>query len=162
MARTKNSPNRLKAGDPGFNLSKPKNGRKMPLITAQEQVDVKFAILDKLTKGEAKTISEAARQLEISPQRVYSWGKSDPDFREAVSATREVVADELEERLRSHGNFIPLMFLLKAYRPEFRENYRFDGVNSKMDEILAELSRKAKQPEEKKVEETKEPETTQE
>ena len=162
MARTKGSKNRIKIGDPRFNMNRPKKATKLPHMSTEEIMDTKHKILELLSSGDATTISEAARSINVEPHKVYTWGRSDPDFREAVTAAREVVADDIEKRLQNHPNFIPLMFLLKAYRPEFRENYRYGGTDSKLEEILGELSRKAQEeplptPEPEKVEKPPEP-----
>ncbi len=102
-----------------------------------------------LSKGECETISDAARKMGVDPTRVYAWSTNDPDFQNMVKAARQVVADDIEKHLRHHKNFIPLMFLLKAYRPEFKESFKLDIVDSKMSEILEEL-RKAGKPETEK------------
>ena len=147
--RPKGSPNRPGSQKPGRKTGQ----HRMPTMTDDEILDSKYKIIELLLEGKAVTISDAARQLELSPAQVYSWGKTDPDFTAAIKSVREVVADDLEVKLRTHNNFIPQMFALKAYRPEFRDNARIDYVDSKLGEILNELKQAGQKKPDVKTEE---------
>lgn len=139
MARTKGSRNKY----PSKRLV---NKGRMPTITMEEQFDQKHKIIQLLCDGTAQTISDAARQCGLKPVNVWHWGRTDPDFKDALYAAQEVLADTLERKLTDSHNFIPWMFLLKKIRPEYKDNYRFDGTSSKMQEILEELSKLSKEP----------------
>jgi len=135
-----------------------KPGRsKLPQMSSAEMVDAKYRVLDIMQRGMAKTIADAARIAGFEPHLVYKWAFDDKDFLQMMKLTREIVADDLESKLQRHGNFIPLMFLLKAYRPMFRDNYKIDIGTDKMEELLSELreagSRKVPKIEVTKVEE---------
>jgi len=121
-----------------------KTGRKLgrssiAQMPAEAVLDYKYKILDVINRGLARTISEAARKVGVTPVQAYNWADNDIEFKEAIRQVREVIADELEEKLRNHANFIPLMFILKGYRPMFRDNYKIDIGSSKLEELLGEL-----------------------
>jgi len=151
--------NKLQPGDPNYDPEKNKPGRKQGKhrifqFTDQEIVETKYKVLNLLATGVCTTIADACRAISVDPVRLYSWALTDPDFKEAVKAVRQVIADDIEKDLRTHANFIPKMFILKAYRPEFKENAKITVDDSKLSEILAELREAgAKQEETTKVKE---------
>jgi len=144
--RPPGSKNRLMPGDVGYDPTKNKPGRKargsfMPRLSDESILKYKTQILELLSSEEVTTVSEAARILKLNPAKVHNWASNDKDFQEMIKLTREVIADDIEKRLRDSKHFIPQMFLLKAYRPMFRENYKLDLGSSKMEELLMELKK---------------------
>lgn len=101
--------------------------------------DLKVRMLELLTEGEAETLTEAAEMIGLDPARAYRWVGSDADFRELLSNVKQVTADRIEKEFRHHGNFIPKMMLLKAYRPEFRDNARLDLNTQGVKRLLEDL-----------------------
>ncbi len=146
MGRPAGSKNRQGAQKPGRKTGQVR--LKSLQMTDGEIMDAKYAILKALSAGQARTISEAARLINIDPVKVYFWGESDPDFRDAVKSIRQVIADELEDKLNESKNFIPWMFLLKAYRPEYKDKYVFDTNSGNMEKLLNEIREAGKKKEE--------------
>ncbi|XUX01219.1 MAG: helix-turn-helix domain-containing protein [Dehalogenimonas sp.] len=107
---------------------------------------MKLKILDLLHSGAAINLTEAARQLGVNPQRAQDWKKSDEEFAQAVTDSQQILADNLESRLSKIENFIPMMFLLKKIRPEYRDNYRQTQIDPKFMEFLTKLAQIRQQP----------------
>jgi len=140
MPRPKGSPNRLKPGDPNYKKPGRKSGAtSLPQHTDEQVLDYKYQILKLMSEGKAKTLSEACRLIGVDPVRVYAWGNTDRDFQQMVRLTREVIADDIEASFTTHANFIPQMMLLKSYRPMFRDTYKFDIRNERLEKLLGEL-----------------------
>jgi len=136
----------LKPGDPGYKAPGRKAGStRLPQFTDAEILDYKVEVLQLLATGEVHTISDAARKLGIDPTRVHAWAYNDKDFQEMLRLSHEVVADNIETRLQESKHFIPLIFLLKGYRPMFRDSYKFDVSNEALEKLLGEL-RELKEP----------------
>jgi len=136
-----------------YNEFKNKPGRKhgstalervMPKLRDDEILEAKVEILRLISSGEANTLAGAARLAGLNPLRVHAWSNSDPDFQQMAYLAREVRADKLEEKLETCGNFIAWMFLLKAQRPQYRDNYRRPQEDSKAQELLGKLLELAK------------------
>jgi hypothetical protein len=70
------------------------------------------------------TVYRAAQIADIAPKTAYQWQKLDTDFAEAWEDALESSTDVLEtsmyERAKAHDT-IAGIFLLKKYRPEFRD-----------------------------------------
>jgi len=139
MGRPPGSPNKPGGQKPG---RKPKSSC-LPHFSDAYILKYKVQILELMTSGNILTLTEAARQLGIPPIRVHAWTASDKDFGELVKLTREVRADELEEELSRHANFIPKMMILKGYRPMFREGFKVTVTDDKTRELLEELKKLA-------------------
>jgi len=136
MARPKGSKNKPGSRKPG----RKENSTSIPKqFTDNEIIEYKVLILQMMVDGKAQTVTSACRTLGIPPTRGHGWLKGDPDFKELVEMVGQVIADEIEEDFRVHGHFIPRMMLLKRYRPEFRETYKFDIKNDKLEELLERL-----------------------
>ncbi len=108
--------------------------------TDREIVDLKAKIINILVEGQAKTIKDAALIAGVNPVVAWSWAQHDKTFKQCLDAVHQVVADGLESQLREEKNFIPLMFLLKGYRPEFRENAKIEIKSEGVEKLLAELA----------------------
>lgn len=145
MGRPIGSPNKPGGKKPG---RKPKSSH-LPHFSDAYILKYKVQILELMTSGNVLTLTEAARKLDIPPTRVHSWTSADKDFAELVRLTREVRADELEEDLSTHANFIPKMMILKGYRPMFRDSFKLTVTDDKTRELLEELKKLAVTKEEK-------------
>ncbi len=129
MARTKGAKNKRK-------MFKPIDEHK---YTDEEIFFAKQNIMDMLMKGEASSIADAARKMNIHPARAHDWCRCDKDFQALLRECKEVFADDLEVELRHHPNFIPKMMILKGYRPEFRDNARLDVKSDGLEKLIKEL-----------------------
>ncbi len=137
-----------KLGRPKGSHDKPNSPRaqkKLPTsrsrfrLTEAEYTDIKFKIISELESGQVETVTEAAENIGVNPTVAYRIMKSDPDFGEAVKAAREIVADKIEKELIGNSNVIAKIFLLKGYRPMFRDTFKVEQHNPKLEEWLAEL-----------------------
>ena len=79
------------------------------------------------------TLTAAAAHCGIDRTVVYDWAHADPDFALALQRQKTAVADRLEEELlrraMSGTGQMPDtlgIFLLKGYRPMFRERFGVD------------------------------------
>ncbi len=119
---------------------------KKPLRDAQI-IELKSQILELLTDGTCKTISEAAKKIGINPARVWDWSGNDKDFYEALEIAHQITADNIEASFLANPQwYIPNMMLLKGYRPQFRDNYKGEAKNSKLESLLEELRQVSKLP----------------
>lgn len=140
---------------PGAKKPGAKPGKsKVSKLKPEQIIEKKVEILDLLSNGQAGTLTEAAKIIGVRPVQVYHWNQTDKDFQEMVKLVREVKADEIETYLRGNKNLVAQIFLLKGYRPMFRDSYRVVEIrDEKTKELLEELRKLGKQ--ENKVEETK-------
>jgi len=111
----------------------------LPKLPPEQVLRIKVKILEQMVADAPTTLTSAARKLGIDPIKAHNWVQTDRGFGELVKMTREVVADQIEEEFWKHANFIPKMMVLKAYRPEFRDNYKVDLNNERLEELLKEL-----------------------
>lgn len=118
--------------------------KKHLILSSEEVLKAKAGILELLSNGECMSISAAAKRLGLNPTKVVHWAFYDEDFAELIRLSKEVVADQLEDELAHHVNFIPKMMILKGLRPMYRDSYKFDVSNEKVEELLKEL-RKARE-----------------
>jgi len=129
-------------GQPGY---KPKLRAKLPRIVSDDEIlAIKVDILELLSAGDAQTVAAAARKLGVQPVRVYGWAKEDEDFWDCVKLAQQVQADGIVAEFLEHKNFIPKMMLLKAWRPEFRDNFKVQVESSEMKNLLNELKEAGK------------------
>lgn len=133
----------LKGRLKGCKDKKPRKTARRPLakFTPDEILDYKLKILKFLETGEARTLTECASLLDIPALRVHQWSKDDKDFQSMIGLAQEVQADKIEAEFMGHANFIPKMMLLKAWRPMYRDNFKVDMTNSKLEQMLEELKR---------------------
>ena len=115
--------------------------RRLTNYLPDEILTYKLKILEMLEKGQARTLTQCAEILEIPAVRVHGWSASDKDFQEMIRLVREIIADKIEAEFSTHANFIPKMMLLKAYRPMFKDNFRLDVTNTRLEEMLNELKK---------------------
>lgn len=108
-------------------------------MTDEEILDAKVEILRLLSDGVVKTVAEAARSLGLSPNRVYMWVKSDKDFKGLMDAVHEVIADDIEAHFLEVKHDIPLLMLLKGYRPIFRDNFKLEFSTEKIEQFMKDL-----------------------
>lgn len=131
-------------------VPKPKRGRPRTRVelgyshivahqTPEEIKLNKLKIINLLMTGKAYNITDACEQAGILPQLAFGWAKRDETFAAIIQNVHEVVADELEKELREYDHFIPKMFLLKAYRPEFRDNHKVNVTSETLELLLKEL-----------------------
>lgn len=92
-----------------------------------------------MVSGRTSTLSKAAEIAGYRSAQAYHWSQDDPDFKVALELADEILADSIEQKLIDSPNFIPQMFLLKAIRPKYRDNYRTFETNSKLEELLTRL-----------------------
>ena len=160
MARPIGAKNKKMPGDPGYKKPGRKAGSTVFQLADDQILAFKARILELLASGKATTITDAADKVGVEAARVYAWGKNDPDFRDMLALSREVVADRLEKELAEHANFIPKMMILKGLRPMYRDSYKTPMDDNKLRELLEALKNvKDKDKEEKQetVEEIEEP-----
>ncbi len=108
-------------------------------LSPDDIIAYKIKVLEFLTDGQARTLSSAATMAGLPASRVHHWAREDKDFEEAINLAREIVADKIEDYLIDNKNPIVQIFLLKGYRPMFRENFKIDIRNPKLEELLLEL-----------------------
>ena len=81
------------------------------------------------------TLEAAARACDIDRKTVYNWRKADPKFDRAVSSAQDVALDQLEGKafevaMNREGRYyekdasLNRFFLLKGYRPQFKDAWR--------------------------------------
>jgi hypothetical protein len=102
---------------------------------------VKVLELMESNPTEYSTVTQAARKLGINPTQIHTWILNDANFRAAIKMINEVLADANEQYLQSSKNIVAHIFLLKGRRPEFRDNYRVDVQNTKLEELLTQLNK---------------------
>ena len=125
---------------PGYVKPGPKSGlSRYNRMSPDTVLHYKGKILDLLCTGQARTYTEAAEKLGVTPAKVHAWALWDKDFQEALHLAKEIVADKLETKLTDHANFIPQMMILKGLRPIYRDNYKIDLQDSRTKELLEEL-----------------------
>ena len=77
--------------------------------------------------SEHGTVRAACRAADIERVTYYKWIKEFPEFKEACEASIENFVDDLEEqgflRAKDKSDLL-LMFHLKRFRPQYRDNYR--------------------------------------
>ena len=122
---------------------KPRKGGKkaLPKPSGDQILTYKLQILEMLEKGEARTLTECATKLGVSAARVHAWSYNDKDFQEMIHLAQEVQADKLEDEFLNLPErfFIPKMMLLKAWRPMYRDTFKIDTTNTKLEDMLLEL-----------------------
>jgi len=118
-------------------------------MTDEEILDAKVEILRLLSDGVVKTVADAARAINLSPNRVYMWCRTDKDFKELMASVYEVIADDIEKGFIEGKDFVPKMMLLKGYRPRFRDNFKLDFSTENVEKFLAELKEMGRKPEQK-------------
>lgn len=111
----------------------------------EEIFRLKKEILRLFDERQVSNLSQAAEQLSISKMRVHSWRKSDPEFAKQLDVAEELLADDLEIALReckTAAQVTAIIFLLKGLRPQkYRDNYKFEVENPKVQELLSEIKR---------------------
>ena len=128
--------------------------KKMPRYSPDEILAYKIKILDMLEAGEAFTLTQCAEKLEIPALRIYHWSVDDKDFQSMVHLAQQVRADIIEEEFVHHANFIPKMMLLKSWRPQYRDNFKVDITNNKLEDMLQELKQLGQKSEQHEPEST--------
>lgn len=87
---------------------------------------------------ERGTIAAGCRHADIDRKTYYNWIQAGGDFKEAVEAAFEIVADDLEEagyeRAKEKSDIL-LIFLLKGLRPKFRDNFKEGGGQKPEEEV---------------------------
>ena len=125
MTRHKGSKNK-----PGYKKPGKKTGSLMlegKTVNPQLLDTFKEELLSLMEVGECHTVSQAAERMGIPARFVWRMAFKDQDFgvliRQAQIVLRQIKADKLEQEIADSGNIIGKIFLLKGYRPEFRDNY---------------------------------------
>lgn len=96
------------------------------------------------------TVFRAATIAGISKKTAYLWAEADPAFAEAWQEALESSSDELEscmyERAKEKDTLAGI-FLLKKYRPEFRDRVTVDlgEVQGQIEQLIDKLGTSAQQ-----------------
>ncbi len=116
-------------------------------------MDAKKAVLFLFEEEKAITLTQAAELVGVPKLKLHSWAKRDKEWAAQIRVSREIFADRLEERLTNINNFIPMMFLLKKIRPDYRDNARTVETSGNLERLIQDLVDVAKKnkPEEKPV-----------
>lgn len=83
----------------------------------------------KFLKGLAEfgTIRAGCREADVDRRTYYNWIESHAEFKEAVEHALEEAVDDLEEvglkRAKDKSDLL-IMFFLKRFRPQYRDNYK--------------------------------------
>ena len=121
--------------------------RKKPLLTVLKEIDPKEVLrLQKemvrlIESGRCSTLSQAAKEVRISPAMAHAWKRMSKDFDTALSLAREVVADGLEQDLLGGESATAKYNMLKGLRPEYRETFNVNIRNPRLESLLEELKK---------------------
>lgn len=89
---------------------------------------------------ESGTVTGGCRYAGISRFTYYRWLAEDPEFKEAAEKIPEMIADDLEEvaveRAKEKSDLL-LIFTLKRFRPEYRDNFKPEGGGKVEEEASA-------------------------
>lgn len=142
-----------------------KLGKITEKLSFEEIHRYKTKLIDLFDRSEVKTVSEGARKLGLSPTRVRDWAKSDENFRNQIREGEKVLADGLiKELLELDPNtkmpiVVAKIFLIKGFRPEFRDNFKIvEFQDRRALEILEKLRQLGIQPKVKELPAPKEAE----
>jgi len=139
MPRPKGVKNR-----PGYKKPGPKLNYYLPTMEASKALEYKREIVRMLGLGEVHTLTEAAEKLCISPNLPHTWAKNDMEFRQLIAVTKQVLGDKIEKELIESENVVAKIFLLKGYKPEFRDNAKVLITDNRVVELLEEIKRAGK------------------
>jgi len=105
--------------------------------------------------GEIDDLSEASEKVGVSKLTLYSWRKGDKTWRNSLDQAmqpmvdrllREIMVDTMPDGKTVNMPYITArLFVIKRYRPEFREAYRFVMEDSRVMEHLEALKKLATQ-----------------
>lgn len=150
MARPSGSPNRKKPGDPDYKKPgrKPGSSKLTEQMTDAQILTVKRKVLDLMEERVVDNLSQASEHTGVPKFKLYRWRAEDTLWSKQLAQIDQVIADELEEKL-NHVTTVPqttaIIFRLKKLRPEYRDNFKLEVVDSKMMDLLTELKRLAEQ-----------------
>lgn len=113
-------------------------------IPKSEVNDFKRQVIEQLGNGLASTPTEAADLIGLQAIQVRKWLKEDKSFSEACRMAREVLGERLLSELRLSKNDIAKFFLIKGIFPEYRDNYKPNMIDSKLESLLKQLNALAK------------------
>lgn len=92
---------------------------------------MKEAVLREFMKPDCLVVADACRRVGVHPSLAYYWAQTDSAWADELSRAKQVVGDTMvAEVIRragvgakkvKEGSDLLLMFLTKAYKPEFRE-----------------------------------------
>ena len=132
---SKNNPDAHKTGPkPGAFRFDKLEGYSIPEVR-----DLKHKVLELFEQGTVRTLTEAARKLNIRPTLLYTWKESDAEWAHALRLAEQVQADELEAKLDENANPVAAIFRLKKLRPEYRDNYHLFVETPTLQKLLEEL-----------------------
>jgi hypothetical protein len=123
--------------------------KKSQILVDETPLDIilrsKRETLNLFDRREVDNISQAAEKLGVSKLRMHAWRRADPEWAKQLEVAEELIADELEVELRACKNpaqVTALIFRLKGIRPQkYRDNFKFEVENPRVQEILAEIKR---------------------
>jgi hypothetical protein len=83
---------------------------------------------------QTRRLDMAAKMVGISPTTPYRWKAQDSQFKEDLEACYEVIGDHYLGKLETQAekNIIGHMFLVKRYKPEFRDKVESVQVNTEI------------------------------
>lgn len=131
MGRPSGAKNKPGSKKPG---RKPGQTKFFSRISDAQRLAHKADILEELLSGRATTLSQAATNVGVNPVAAYAWAEHDKDFQLAVRNVKEVLADELEDKLLASPNIIAQIFMLKGLRHEYRDNYKVEHTSPALEE----------------------------
>ena len=102
-------------------------------FTKAQRAALKVAFVEAL--GSHLTLENTARAVGVSRRQILDWRKEDPEFQAAIDRARESALDKLEDKayevaLNESGKYfekdslLNRFFLLKGYRPQFKDAWR--------------------------------------
>ena len=121
--------------------------RKKPMLTVLKEIDpreiirLQKEIVRLIESGRCSNLSQAAKEVGISPAMAHAWKRLSKDFDNALSLAREVVADGLEADLLGSDATTAKYNMLKGLRPEYRETYNVNLRNPRLEADLIELKK---------------------
>ena len=115
----------------------------------------KSEVLRLFDAGEIDDLSEASEKVGVSKLTLYAWRKADKTWRNALDQAMQPMVDRLLQEIMvdtmPDGKTVNMpyitarLFVIKRYRPEFREAYRFVMEDSRVLEHLEALKKLATQ-----------------
>lgn len=123
---------------------KPKSAKIVEILTTEEILQVKQAILELIEAEEADNITEACEILGFPKLKAFYYSFDDKEWANQIRQAQQIKADRLEADLDAMNNPVARIFRLKKLRHEYRDTYKFDLTNESLEKLLRELKELAK------------------
>jgi len=144
LGRPKGSRNNPGAGKPG---PKPALFKAKSVYSPGQIAEWKAQVVTMFDEGVIETLTEGARILALRPSVLYGWMTFDHEWTAQIRQAKEAIADRIEKNLLDSTNPNAQMFLLKGYRPQFRDNFKLNVTSEALEKLLEELKSLAGRPE---------------